>query len=78
MIMINGFPYQSSESSPVETCTEVCLTPDIWVNETGDNMTGDLATHNITLLNGGQLWDNATCTFLESPDGSTVTEVCNA
>ena len=35
-------------------------------------------TGNITLQNGGKLWDNSTCTFLASPDGSTITEVCNA
>ena len=32
---------------------------------------------NITLENGGKLWDNSTCTFLASPDGSNILEVCN-
>jgi len=32
---------------------------------------------NITTPNGGILWDNSTCTFLTSPDGSTTLEVCN-
>jgi len=35
-------------------------------------------TGNITLDNGGKIWDNATCTFISSPDGSTVQEICNA
>lgn len=33
---------------------------------------------NITLANGGKVWDNATCTFISSPDGSVIQEICNA
>lgn len=32
---------------------------------------------NINLKNG-KIWDNKTCTFISSPDGSTVQEICNA
>lgn len=34
-------------------------------------------TGSLTLANGGQLWDNATCTFISSPDGSNIQEICN-
>lgn len=33
---------------------------------------------NITTFDGGVLNSNSTCTFLHSPDGSTILEVCNA
>jgi hypothetical protein len=42
------------------------------------NVTGNITTEGFILENGGRLWDNETCTFLASPDGSTITEVCNA
>ena len=32
---------------------------------------------NLTTEDGGKLWSNATCTFLSSPDGSNVQEICN-
>ena len=32
---------------------------------------------NLTTANGGKLWSNSTCTFLSSPDGSSILEVCN-
>jgi len=35
-------------------------------------------SENITLANGGKVWDNSTCTFISSPDGSNIQEVCNA
>lgn len=44
-----------------------------------DSATGNLnVTGNITTADGGTLWSNSTCTFLSSPDGSSVVEVCNA
>jgi len=43
-------------------------------NVTGNSFFGG----NITTPNGGILWDNSTCTFLSSPDGSTRFEVCDA
>ena len=33
---------------------------------------------NITLTNGGRLWDNSTCTIISSPDGSTILEICDS
>ena len=32
---------------------------------------------NVTLANGGKVWDNSTCTMISSPDGSNVMEVCD-
>lgn len=32
----------------------------------------------INLLNGGLIFDNASCTFIVSPNGSNVLEVCDA
>lgn len=53
---------------------------DVQVDDGNLNITsGNLIVQgNVTLLNGGKLWDNSTCTFISSPDGSTVQEVCNA
>lgn len=42
------------------------------------NVTKNLfVNENITLKHGGRIWDNETCTFISSPDGSTIQEVCN-
>ena len=42
------------------------------------NVTGDFTiTQNLTTSDGGKLWSNATCTFLSSPNGGTVLEVCD-
>ena len=38
-----------------------------------DNVTADY----FILPNGGMLWDNATCTFISSPGGSTIQEICD-
>ena len=43
------------------------------------NVTGHINMQgNLTTRDGGKLWSNSTCTFLGSPDGSTILEVCNA
>jgi len=53
-------------------------TPQNTLNVVGDiNVTGISYLKNITLSNGGSLYENATCTFLTSPDGSATLEVCN-
>ena len=44
---------------------------------TGVNVTGILTTTNITLANGGRVYDNATCTIILSPAGTGKLEVCN-
>ncbi len=57
------------------------IIPLIFGNFTSRELTinGDLIfTGNLTTSDGGVLNSNATCTFLHSPDGSTVLEVCNA
>ena len=46
-------------------------TTDLEVNGSG-------SFKNITLDNGGKVWDNATCTFISSPDGSNVLDICNS
>ena len=49
------------------------------LNNTGYNITAsNFFGGNITLTNGGKVWDNSTCTFISSPDGSVVQEICNA
>lgn len=38
----------------------------------------NITASNYILENGGRIWDNETCTFISSPDGSTIQEICNA
>lgn len=49
------------------------LTADVSIDLNGDVLVGG----NLTTSDGGKLWSNSTCTFLVSPDGSAVLEVCN-
>jgi len=55
------------------------------LNVTGDSFVegnlevkGEFNSTTIALPNGGMFWSNNTCTFISSPDNSTITEVCNA
>lgn len=71
--------YAITAIGDANTCT------DSWVNEAGDNITGDInmTDNNVTdinyliLTNGAKIYTNATCLFLASPDASSITEICN-
>ncbi len=64
------------------SCDNINLIGDVTaisITEITLNVTDSITVaNNITLGSGATLWSNATCTFLASPDGSTVLEVCNA
>ncbi len=53
----------------------------MFINDTSGNVqiSGDLIIGgNLTTTDGSFFSSNATCTFISSPDGSTILEVCNA
>lgn len=51
--------------------------PVAWVTSAGKFVMKSLTVETITLSNGAIITDNETCLFLNSPDGTTTSEICD-